>query len=142
MNCDKCGAPVTYRENHPIGLPPRYDMSEQLKAKDERIKELQAEIGIWRESEGSVCPEDVGFVEYIKVLEGKVGWLLIGKPFAEWQKTAILETLKLTRGRRDKAAKMLKISLRTFYRRLSELGIRKWPEPIPRDDRGGACKSK
>lgn len=60
---------------------------------------------------------------------------LVGKPFAEWQKTAILETLKLTDGRRDKAAKMLKIPLRTFYRRLSELGIRKWPDPIPREAR-------
>lgn len=45
----------------------------------DRIAELQAEIEKrkgelveWREKEGSVCPEDVGFVEYIKVLQAKL----------------------------------------------------------------------
>ena len=42
MKCDKCGAPVTYREHHPIGLPARYDLPEQIKVKDELIKELEA----------------------------------------------------------------------------------------------------
>ena len=31
MKCDKCGAPVKYREQHQIGLAPRYDDSEQIK---------------------------------------------------------------------------------------------------------------
>ncbi len=31
--------------------------------------QLQAELEEWRNAEGSVCPEDVGFVEYIKVLQ-------------------------------------------------------------------------
>jgi DNA repair exonuclease SbcCD ATPase subunit len=33
-----------------------------------RIAELEAELAKWEEREGAVCPEDVGFDEYIKVL--------------------------------------------------------------------------
>lgn len=35
-------------------------------------KLLQEALGEWRNNEGSVCPEDVGFVEYIKSLENKI----------------------------------------------------------------------
>ena len=39
---------------------------------EEQIAELKAELTEWREKEGSVCPEDVGFVEYIGVLQAKL----------------------------------------------------------------------
>jgi two-component system response regulator HydG len=43
---------------------------------------------------------------------------LLGQPLAEIEKWAILETLKLTGGNREEAAKVLKIGARTLYRRL------------------------
>lgn len=36
------------------------------------IKALQTELEDWRNKEGSICPEDVGFVEYIKTLTAKI----------------------------------------------------------------------
>ncbi|KKN77650.1 hypothetical protein LCGC14_0357750 [marine sediment metagenome] len=39
--------------------------AEQLKAKDEELEE-------WRNNEAAVCPEDVGFVEYIAALNGRL----------------------------------------------------------------------
>lgn len=33
-----------------------------------QIKELEAELAKWEEREGAVCPEDVGFDEYIRTL--------------------------------------------------------------------------
>ena len=49
---------------------------------------------------------------------------LVGKPFAEWEKTAIIETLKITSGRRDKAAEILQVPVRTLYRRLRKYSIK------------------
>ncbi len=43
---------------------------------------------------------------------------LIGRPMSEIEKWAILETLKLTNGNREQAAKMLGIGARTIYRKL------------------------
>jgi two-component system response regulator HydG len=43
---------------------------------------------------------------------------LIGKPLSEIEKWAILETLKLTNGNREQAAKILGIGARTIYRKL------------------------
>jgi two-component system response regulator HydG len=43
---------------------------------------------------------------------------LIGKPMDEIEKWAILETLKLTNGNREQAAKVLGIGARTIYRKL------------------------
>lgn len=36
-----------------------------------KIEQLQAELEDWRNKEGSVCPEDVGFVEYIGKLQAE-----------------------------------------------------------------------
>ena len=33
MKCQKCGAPVAYRENHSIGLDPKYRPPEPTKGK-------------------------------------------------------------------------------------------------------------
>ena len=46
--------------------------------------------------------------------------LLIGQKLADIEKWAIQETLKLTNGNRDEAAKILDIGERTVYRRLKE----------------------
>lgn len=43
---------------------------------------------------------------------------LIGRPLAEIERWAIEETLKLTNGNRDQAAKILEIGARTIYRKL------------------------
>ena len=48
--------------------------------------------------------------------------LLIGRPLTEVEKYYIQRALELTDGNREEAAKMLKISLATLYRKL--------PEPI------------
>ncbi|MCA9177758.1 MAG: sigma-54-dependent Fis family transcriptional regulator [Planctomycetales bacterium] len=45
---------------------------------------------------------------------------LLGHPMAEIERWAILETLKLTGGNRDEAARILQIGSRTLYRRLQE----------------------
>ncbi len=45
---------------------------------------------------------------------------LIGQPLAEIEKWAISETLKLTGGNREEAAKILQIGARTLYRRLDQ----------------------
>jgi len=41
MKCDKCGAPVIYGESHPIGLPPRYDTSENEKLREANAHYLE-----------------------------------------------------------------------------------------------------
>ena len=51
--------------------------------------------------------------------EGKP-WDLVGKPMAEIERWAIQETLKLTNGNREEAARTLKIGARTLYRKLKE----------------------
>lgn len=45
---------------------------------------------------------------------------LLGQPLADIEKWAILETLKMTGGNREEAAKVLKIGARTLYRRLDQ----------------------
>jgi two-component system response regulator HydG len=45
---------------------------------------------------------------------------LLGQPLADIEKWAILETLKMTAGNREEAAKILKIGARTLYRRLDQ----------------------
>ena len=45
---------------------------------------------------------------------------LIGQPLAEIEKWAIEETLRLTGGNREEAAKVLGIGARTLYRRLDQ----------------------
>ncbi|MCH2124350.1 MAG: sigma-54 dependent transcriptional regulator [Pirellulaceae bacterium] len=47
---------------------------------------------------------------------------LIGRPMKEIEKWAVEETLKLTNGNREEAAKMLGIGARTLYRRLEDYG--------------------
>lgn len=38
----------------------------------EKNKQLQAELTEWEEQEAAICPEDVGFVEYIKQLQAEL----------------------------------------------------------------------
>jgi two-component system response regulator HydG len=52
------------------------------------------------------------------ISSGELG--LLGQPLADIEKWAILETLKLTGGNREEAAKVLKIGARTLYRRLDQ----------------------
>ena len=47
---------------------------------------------------------------------------LVGKPLEEIEKHFITETLKLTGGNREEAARMLGIGERTLYRKLKEYG--------------------
>ncbi|MGE4285499.1 MAG: sigma-54-dependent transcriptional regulator [Phycisphaerae bacterium] len=46
-----------------------------------------------------------------------------GQPLAELERQAILETLELTGGNREKAAKILGIGERTLYRKIKEYGV-------------------
>ncbi len=48
---------------------------------------------------------------------------LVGRPFDEIEKHYIAETLKLTNGNREEAAKLLGIGERTLYRKLKEYGL-------------------
>jgi two-component system response regulator HydG len=49
--------------------------------------------------------------------------VLVGKPLSEIEKLAIAETLKLTGGNREEAAKELGIGERTLYRKIKEFGL-------------------
>jgi len=48
---------------------------------------------------------------------------LIGRTLEEIERMAIVETLKLTQGNRERAAKVLGIGARTLYRKLKEYGL-------------------
>ncbi len=48
---------------------------------------------------------------------------LVGQPLDAYEKHAIQETLKLTNGNREEAARMLCIGARTLYRKLEKYGI-------------------
>jgi two-component system response regulator HydG len=48
---------------------------------------------------------------------------LIGQPLDAYEKHAILETLKLTNGNREEAARILSIGARTLYRKLEKYAI-------------------
>ena len=65
--------------------------------------------------------------------------VLLGQPMAEIEKWAILETLKLTNGNREEAAKILKIGARTLYRKLSSYAEQAMPtRKTPRRGSHGA----
>lgn len=49
--------------------------------------------------------------------------VLAGKPLADVERLCILETLRLTGGNREEAAKMLDIGERTLYRKIKEYGM-------------------
>jgi two-component system response regulator HydG len=57
-------------------------------------------------------------------LGGISGGSLAGSSLEQLEKRAIRETLKLTGGNREKAAKLLGIGERTLYRKLKEYGLR------------------
>lgn len=40
MECEECGAPVGFREHHPIGLPPSFRYSELVTAWEEYKQSL------------------------------------------------------------------------------------------------------
>ena len=48
---------------------------------------------------------------------------LVGRPLAEIERIFVTETLKLTAGNREEAAKMLGIGERTLYRKIKEYGL-------------------
>ena len=48
---------------------------------------------------------------------------LVGKPLAEIERLFVAETLRLTGGNREEAAKMLGIGERTLYRKIKEYGL-------------------
>ncbi len=48
---------------------------------------------------------------------------LVGKPLAEIERLFVTETLKLTAGNREEAAKLLGIGERTLYRKIKEYGL-------------------
>ncbi|MCE5304009.1 MAG: sigma-54 dependent transcriptional regulator [Planctomycetaceae bacterium] len=48
---------------------------------------------------------------------------LVGKPLAELEKMFVAETLRITGGNREEAAKMLGIGERTLYRKIKEFGL-------------------
>src|SRR5262249_47933018 len=48
---------------------------------------------------------------------------LVGKPMSELEALFIAETLKITGGNREEAAKMLDIGERTLYRKIKEYGL-------------------
>jgi len=60
-----------------------------------------------------------GSTEIVPV--GKTG--LAGRTLEEIERVAITETLKLTQGNRERAAKVLGIGARTLYRKLKEYGL-------------------
>jgi two-component system response regulator HydG len=47
----------------------------------------------------------------------------VGQPLDAYEKHAIQETLKLTNGNREEAARILCIGARTLYRKLEKYGI-------------------
>lgn len=53
-------------------------------------------------------------------VDGGTNLELIGRPMADIERWAIEETLKMTGGNREEAAKVLKIGARTLYRRLDQ----------------------
>ena len=55
------------------------------------------------------------------VSDGQLG--LVGKPFKEIERYFLLETLKLTNGNREEAARILGIGARTVYRKLKDHGV-------------------
>ena len=58
--------------NGMVSWDARTPQEKQLAELNTENKRLKEEIEEWRENEGSVCPEDVGFVEYIKVLQAEL----------------------------------------------------------------------
>jgi two-component system response regulator HydG len=48
---------------------------------------------------------------------------LIGKSMDDIEKWAIAETLKITNGNREEAARILEIGARTLYRKLDKYGL-------------------
>jgi two-component system response regulator HydG len=48
---------------------------------------------------------------------------LVGQPMDHWEKCAIEETLKLTKGNREETARVLGIGARTLYRKLDKYGL-------------------
>jgi len=71
-------------------------------------------------------------VEVLPEQSGPTG--LIGRPMDEIEKWAIMETLKLTNGNREQAAKILGIGARTIYRKLEAYGITKTGDDAAKTD--------
>lgn len=65
-------------------------------------------------------PELADAPEQLAASEGPAG--LVGQPLAEIERWAIEETLKLSNGNREEAARILGIGARTLYRKLEKYG--------------------
>ena len=52
--------------------------------------------------------------------QGSGPWELVGQPLADIERWAIQQTLRLTNGNREEAARTLKIGARTLYRKIKE----------------------
>jgi two-component system response regulator HydG len=63
---------------------------------------------------GKLCPED---------MPSPASAPLIGRPLEEVEKFYIQKALEKTEGNRDAAAELLKISVRTMYRKIKEYGL-------------------
>jgi len=68
-------------------------------------------------------PDEVLHAEREDAMEGSVG-SLAGSSLEQLEKRAIRETLQLTGGNREQAARLLGIGERTLYRKLKEYGLR------------------
>lgn len=58
---------------------------------------------------------------HVKVAQGMPD--LVGQPLSVYEKVAVRETLKLTNGNREEAARILEIGPRTLYRKLDKYGL-------------------
>ena len=68
-------------------------------------------------------PPELSDLEMATGDHGAVPWDLIGKPMVDIERWAIEETLRLTNGNREEAARTLKIGARTMYRKIKEYGL-------------------
>jgi len=77
--------------------------------------------------DGPITLEPRHIPEDIRLAEGSLetgGGSLAGSSLDQLEKRAIRETLRLTGGNREQAAKLLGIGERTLYRKLKEYGLR------------------
>jgi len=101
---------------------------DRLEAYDwpDNVRELREVVRQWSVSiapGGTVRPEDLP--AEIRERPGRGDQLLFraGAPLADAERLLIEETLRLTRGNRERAAEMLGIGLRTLYRKLKSYKV-------------------
>ena len=66
----------TIADNYPAGgIPEPCIYCVDFEKLEEKNETLQAQLTEWTEKEATCCPEDVGFEEYIKALQARIGEL-------------------------------------------------------------------